>query len=86
MPSQELFLQQDPAYRDAVLPPDCRKRISLEAGATFGWERFVGLDGLAIGLDHFGASAPYKVLMEKFGFTPEAVLRKIQTYFNCGSC
>ena len=88
MPSQELFLKQSKEYRDAVLPPSCKKRVSIEAGATFGWHRFIGDEGLAIGLDHFGASAPYKVLVEKFGFTPEAVLEKIRAHFGChdGNC
>ena len=81
MPSQELFLKQDKAYRDSVLPPCCRKRVSIEAGSTFGWERFIGDEGLAIGLDHFGASAPYKVLSEKFGFTVPAVIEKMKEHF-----
>jgi len=81
MPSWELFLQQDKAYRDSVLPPDCGKRVSIEAGTTFGWEKFIGDNGLAIGLDHFGASAPYKVLAEKFGFTVPGVIEKIKAHF-----
>ena len=82
MPSQELFLRQDREYRDSVLPPSCRKRISIEAASTFGWKRFTGEDGMEIGLDHFGASAPYKVLAEKFGFTPDAVAEKAESYLN----
>ncbi len=81
MPSQELFLKQGKEYRDSVLPPSCRKRVTLEAGSTVGWERFATDDGLCIGLDHFGASAPYKVLAEKFGFTPEKVAEKIRSFF-----
>lgn len=81
MPSWELFLKQDKAYRDSVLPPNCKKRVSIEAGTTFGWEKFIGEEGLAIGLDHFGASAPYKVLAEKFGFTVPGVLEKIKAHF-----
>ena len=81
MPSQELFLKQDKSYRDSVLPPCCRKRVSIEAGSTFGWERFIGDEGLAIGLDHFGASAPYKVLSEKFGFSVPAVIEKMKEHF-----
>lgn len=81
MPSQELFLKQDKSYRDSVLSPCCRKRVSIEAGSTFGWERFIGAEGLAIGLDHFGASAPYKVLSEKFGFTVPAVIEKMKEHF-----
>ncbi len=78
MPSQELFMRQDKAYRDSVLPPSCRKRVSIEASSTFGWDRFTGLDGICIGIDHFGLSAPYKVLAEKFGFTPEKVVERIK--------
>ena len=80
MPSQELFLAQDETYRESVLPSGCKKRVSVEAGSTFGWERFTGSDGLAIGLDHFGDSAPYKVLAEKYGFTGAALAEKIEAY------
>lgn len=80
MPSCEFFLAQDQAYRDSVLPPSCTKRISIEAASTFGWQRFTGLSGLNIGLDHFGASAPYKVLAEKFGFTADAVAERIADF------
>lgn len=80
MPSWELFDHQDKAYRDAVLPPVCRKRVSIEAGTTFGWERYVGSDGLTLGIDHFGDSAPAKVLAEKYGFTPEAIAARAQRF------
>lgn len=80
MPSMNLFLEQDQAYRDSVLPPECRKRISLEAGSTVCWYRWVGIDGLAIGIDHFGYSAPAQVLAEKLGFTGSAVADRIRTY------
>ena len=84
MPSQELFLEQDYEYQDSVLPPDSDAAIvSIEAGTTYGWHRFVGIDGLAIGLDHFGASAPYKKLAQEFGFTPEAIVEDILDYFSC---
>ena len=72
-PCLDRFAEQDRAYRDEVLPPGCRARISIEAAATFGWDRWVGEDGLAVGLDRFGASAPQKDLYEHFGFTPEAI-------------
>ena len=72
-PSWEPFEAQPKAYRDAVLPPGV-KRLSVEAGRTFGWERYVGQDGRAIGIDHFGASAPAEVLAERFGFTVGAVV------------
>ncbi len=69
MPSWELFAEQDQAYRDSVLPPDVRKRVSIEAAATQGWERWTTDSGIAIGIDHFGASAPGEKVMEEFGFT-----------------
>jgi transketolase len=74
MPSWELFREQGQGYRDAVIPPDLKKRLAIEAGATLGWWRWVGDEGDVIGLDHFGASAPGDVLMEKFGFTVENVV------------
>ena len=80
MPSQELFLQQDFDYQDEVLPGYVPV-VSIEAASTFGWERFTGLEGLNIGLDHFGASAPYKVLAEKFGFTPQGIVDQIKDCF-----
>jgi transketolase len=73
-PSWELFEQQDQAYRDRVLPPGVTARVSVEAGSVIGWDRYVGLRGEAIGMRSFGASAPIKDLMTKFGFTPEKVL------------
>lgn len=69
MPSWELFAEQDQAYRDSVLLPDVRKRVSIEAAATQGWERWTTDSGIAIGIDHFGASAPGEKVMEEFGFT-----------------
>ena len=74
MPSWEMFEQQDQAYRDSVLPPDMTARVSVEAGSVIGWDRYVGMDGARIGMHTFGASAPIKDLMTKFGFTPEKVL------------
>jgi len=76
MPSMELFLQQDDAYRESVLPADLRARVSVEAASTFGWARFVGDSGLAIGIDHFGTSAPAAAIAQAFEFTPEAVAQK----------
>jgi transketolase len=73
MPSWELFTAQSSAYRDAVLPPHIKARVAVEAGVTPGWERYIGDSGKAIGLDRFGASAPYKTIYEKLGLTPEAV-------------
>ncbi len=74
MPSWELFEQQDRAYREAVLPPDVRARVSVEAGSTLGWERYVGSSGAMVGMHSFGASAPARDLMAKFGFTVENVV------------
>ena len=74
MPCMELFLKQDKAYQESVLPSAVRARISLEAGATMPWYRFVGLDGKALGMDHFGASAPAAVLFKEYGFTVENVV------------
>jgi len=75
MPSPDIFEQQDQAYRNSVLPPDVRARVSVEAGSTFGWERFVGLDGAIIGMTTFGASAPAKDLFKKYGFTTDHVIQ-----------
>jgi transketolase len=74
MPSWYLFGLQDTAYRDEILPPSVKARVSVEAGSTFGWDRWVGSEGHSIGVDHFGASAPAEVLYEKFGITSEAVV------------
>ncbi len=74
LPCWELFEAQDQAYRDAVLPPAVRKRVSIEMGASLGWERWVGDEGAIIGLDHFGASAPAATIFEHFGFTPARVV------------
>jgi len=73
MPSWELFERQDQEYRDAVLPPAVRARVSVEAGCTQGWGRWVGLDGCTIGIDRFGASAPGGENMKQFGFTAENI-------------
>ncbi|MBT2133586.1 transketolase [Croceibacterium sp. LX-88] len=77
MPCMELFQVQDEAYRKDLLPADVLK-VSVEAGVTLGWERFIGNDGLAIGLDRFGASAPAEVLFRHFGFSAEAIVPKIK--------
>ena len=77
MPSWELFDAQDATYRAEVLPNDALK-VSIEAGVTLGWQRYTGSDGLNIGLDSFGASAPAEALYDHFGFSVEAILNKIQ--------
>ena len=76
MPSWELFEEQPKEYRDQVLPPNLRARVSVEAGTTKGWERYVGLDGASVGMSTFGASAPIGVLYEKFGITAANVADK----------
>ncbi len=75
----EIFQDQDEAYRESVLPKAVKRRISVEAGVTFGWCRYVGDEGIAIGIDTFGASAPGPVCMEKFGFTVENVVAKAKS-------
>jgi transketolase len=75
MPSWELFEEQPQSYRNQVLPPSVTARVAIEAGATQGWERYVGPAGATIGIDRFGASAPGDTNMEKFGFTAENVVR-----------
>jgi transketolase len=79
MPSWYLFGQQDQAYRDGVLPPDVRARVAVEAGSTFGWARWIGDAGVAVGIDHFGASAPAETLYERFGVTREEVVSAART-------
>jgi transketolase len=74
MPCWEAFLAQPPAYRDEVLPPDVRARVSVEAGVTLGWREWIGAEGEAVGVDRFGASAPAEVLMEKYDITPGNVV------------
>jgi len=77
LPSWYLFVRQPREYRDEVLSPSVPLRVSIEAGSTFGWERWVGPGGHAIGLDRFGASAPAEVLFEKLGFTVDAVVEAV---------
>jgi transketolase len=74
MPSWEIFEKQSREYRDSVLPPEVKARISVEQASTLGWAQYVGHDGITIGMKTFGASAPLKELQKKFGFTPDAVM------------
>jgi transketolase len=76
MPCTDLFDRQTAAYKNSVLPARVEKRIAIEAGATLGWYKYVGLHGDIIGIDRFGASAPAKVLFEKFGFTAENIVSR----------
>ena len=78
MPSWELFEQQDEAYRDGVLPPDIKARLSVEMGSMIGWDRYVGATGMRLGMSSFGASAPLKELLAKFGFTPAQVVAAVK--------
>jgi transketolase len=75
MPSWEIFEHQSPEYRQSVLPSAVKARIAVEQASTFGWAQYVGHAGRVIGMKTFGASAPLKELLKKFGFTPEAVLQ-----------
>ena len=82
LPSWELFEAQTEEYRESVLPGNIKARISIEAGVTFGWERYVGSEGKTIGIDRFGASAPFNVLLEKFGLTPDRVVTEALKMLN----
>ena len=72
----ELFESQPAAYKNRVLPPEVEKRVAVEAGATLSWYRYVGIKGEVIGIDRFGASAPAKVLFEKFGFSIDNIVNQ----------
>ena len=74
MPSEEIFEQQDAAYKESVLPASVTARVSVEMASTFGWERYVGLKGRKVGMHRFGASAPLKDLLRYFGFTADTVV------------
>jgi transketolase len=82
MPSQELFEQQEEEYRLKVLPPHVKLRIAVEAGSPLGWHKYVGVDGEVIGITGFGASAPYSVIFEKYGFTVKNVVSRAMTLIN----
>lgn len=76
MPCWELFAKQDEAYCESVLPEGVTARVSVEAGITFGWERFVGSQGASVGIDRFGASGPGPAVMKHLGITPEHVVEE----------
>src|SRR5262249_52989391 len=82
MPSWKLFEDQDQNYRDSVLPPQIKARVSVEQSARFGWERYVGIDGARIGMRTFGESAPLQKLVKKFGFTVDAVVSTAKGLLN----
>ena len=73
MPSWELFEEQPQSYRDEIIPPNVEARMSIEAGSTFGWSRWVGDRGYAFGIDHYGTSAPASIIAKTFGLTPENI-------------
>lgn len=75
MPCRELFEAQTPAYQAEVLPPDVTKRLVIEAGVTFGWEKYAGAQGKILGIDHFGTSAPGDRVLAEYGFTVDNVLK-----------
>jgi len=74
MPSWELFDDQDQSYRESVLPPDVKARVSVEEASDFGWSKYTGPNGHNLCIESFGASAPLKQLLKKFGFTVERVV------------
>jgi transketolase len=74
LPCWELFDRQEQSYRDEVLPPGTRARVSIEEASTLGWDRWVGPEGIKVGMDTFGTSAPLKDVQTKFGFTPDKVV------------
>ena len=76
MPSFELFDEQSEEYKESVLPSAVRARVAVEAAASFGWHKYVGIDGTCVCIDTFGASAPAKLLFKHYGFTAENVAEK----------
>jgi len=82
MPSMELFEKQDEAYKETVIPSGVKKRVVIEAGSPFGWDRYLHPQGLMIGMEGFGKSAPYKVLAEHFGFRKQEVMERIKKAFS----
>jgi len=77
MPSWELFDAQPQSYQDSVLPPEVTARVSIEAGITIGWQKYVGADGISIGVETFGASAPYEKIYEEYGLTAQALVAAV---------
>lgn len=79
MPSWELFERQSDDYKKSVLPPLVKKRISVEAGIKQGWEKYIGDEGVAISIETFGLSAPYKKVFEHFGITAENIVEEAKS-------
>lgn len=82
MPSLEVFESQGEEYKEKILPMNIRKRVAVEAASSFGWHKYVGLDGEIISIDRFGASAPAEILFKEFGFTVENVVEKVEKLMN----
>lgn len=82
MPSMEVFELQSDEYKERVLPNSVRNRVSIEALSSWGWGKYVGLDGISISMNHFGASAPSEILFENYGFTPECIADKVVNMLN----
>jgi transketolase len=82
MPSVTLFEQQSREYKDSVLLPQVKRRVAVEAGRPELWYRYVGMDGLVKGIDHFGHSAPYQKLEQEYGFTPDALAALIRERYS----
>ncbi len=82
MPSWDRFDKQDKAYKQSVIPSTVKKRLAIEMGTSFGWERYTGDEGDILAIDRFGASAPGERIMEEFGFTPENVVAKVKALIN----
>jgi len=82
MPCLELFEEQSTEYKHSIIPPRGAMKISFEAGITFGWEKYIGPNGLSIGINHYGASAPANELADSFGFTPKKAEKKIRNHLS----
>ena len=80
MPSTDVFDKQDADYQETVLPSHCRNRVAVEAGVTDYWKKYIGLEGLALGVDNFGESAPAKDVFEYFGLTENNLKKVIGDY------
>ena len=80
MPCMEIFEKQDLLYQSSIIPKRGCLKVTIEAGITRGWEKFSGINGLSIGIDRYGASAPGKVLADEFGFTAEKIESKIKAH------
>jgi transketolase len=82
MPSWDRFEQQDAYYKNSVLPQTVKKRLAIEMGVSFGWERYTGDEGSVLGIDRFGASAPGEIVMKEYGFSKENVVARVKSLLN----